>query len=125
MRFTLCKTWMCAALVACALPAAAAEPAAANDWTLAGRLGLMQFIVVPEASARDRDYYTRVIEQRCGKEETCFLRFFTNSTGATPAVPLPDAILAEPTALFQRSIKQAREQFQWSCRLQLAEANCF
>ena len=124
MRLTPRKTWMCAALVACALPAAAAAPAA-KDWTLAGRLGLMQFIVVPEASARDRDYYTRVIEQSCGKEETCFLRFFTNSTGATPAVPLPDAILAEPTALFQRSIKQAREQFQWSCRLQLAEANCF
>ncbi len=124
MRFTPRKTWMCAALIACALPAAAAAPAA-NDWTLAGRLGLMQFIVVPEASARDRDYYTRVIEQSCGKEETCFLRFFTNSTGAPPAVPLPDAILAEPTALFQRSIKQAREQFQWSCRLQLAEANCF
>lgn len=97
----------------------------AADWTLAGRLGLMQFIVVPESSARDRDYYNAVIERSCGKEETCFLRFFTNSTGATPAVPLPDAILAEPTAMFQRSIKQLREQFQWSCRLQLAEANCF
>jgi hypothetical protein len=96
-----------------------------RDWTVAGRLGLMQFIVVPEGSARDRDYYNRVIEQSCGKEETCFLRFFTNSTGATPAVPLPDAILAEPTAMFQRSVKQLREQFQWSCRLQLAEASCF
>lgn len=96
-----------------------------RDWTVAGRLGLMQFIVVPEDSARNRDYYNRVIEQSCGKEETCFLRFFTNSTGATPAVPLPDAILAEPTAMFQRSVKQLREQFQWSCRLQLAEASCF
>lgn len=119
---------LCALLCALTLSAGAnagQEPANTHDWIVAGRLGLMQFIVVPEASARDRAYYSRVIEQSCDKEETCFLRFFTNSSGAVPAVPLPDAILAEPTAMFQRSIKQAREQFQWSCRLGLAEANCF
>jgi len=119
---------LCALLCALTLSAGAKagqEPANTQDWIVAGRLGLMQFIVVPEASARDRAYYSRVIEQSCDKEETCFLRFFTNSSGAVPAVPLPDAILAEPTAMFQRSIKQAREQFQWSCRLGLAEANCF
>lgn len=122
------KRTLCALLCALTLAAGAnegQEATNAQDWIVAGRLGLMQFIVVPEASARDRGYYTRVIEQSCNKEETCFLRFFTNSRGAVPAVPLPDAILAEPTAMFQRSIKQAREQFQWSCRLGLAEANCF
>lgn len=122
------KRMLCALLGALTLSAGAnagQAPANTQDWIVAGRLGLMQFIVVPEASARDRGYYTRVIEQSCDREETCFLRFFTNSSGAVPAVPLPDAILAEPTAMFQRSIKQAREQFQWSCRLGLAEANCF
>lgn len=119
---------LCALLGALTLSAGAnagQEPANTQDWIVAGRLGLMQFIVVPEASARDRAYYSRVIEQSCDREETCFLRFFTNSSGAAPVVPLPDAILAEPTAMFQRSIKQAREQFSWSCRLGLAEANCF
>lgn len=119
---------LCALLGALTLSAGAnagQESANTQDWIVAGRLGLMQFIVVPEASARDRAYYSRVIEQSCDKEETCFLRFFTNSSGAAPVVPLPDAILAEPTAMFQRSIKQAREQFSWSCRLGLAEANCF
>jgi hypothetical protein len=122
------KRMLCALLGALTLSAGAnagQAPTNTQDWIVAGRLGLMQFIVVPEASARDRDYYNRVIEQSCDKEETCFLRFFTNSSGAVPAVPLPDAILAEPTAMFQRSIKQAREQFQWSCRLGQAEANCF
>jgi hypothetical protein len=122
------KRMLCALFCALTLSAGAnagQAPANTQDWIVAGRLGLMQFIVVPEASARDRAYYNRVIEQRCDREETCFLRFFTNSSGAVPAVPLPDAILAEPTAMFQRSIKQAREQFQWSCRLGLAEASCF
>lgn len=119
---------LCALLGALTLSAGAnagQESANTQDWIVAGRLGLMQFIVVPEASARDRAYYSRVIEQSCDREETCFLRFFTNSSGAAPVVPLPDAILAEPTAMFQRSIKQAREQFQWSCRLGLAESACF
>ncbi|WP_026224904.1 hypothetical protein [Methyloversatilis thermotolerans] len=124
MRILLAACLMTVTVGAIATTPDAAAPDV-RDWTVAGRLGLMQFIVVPEGSARDRDYYNRVIEQSCGKEETCFLRFFTNSTGATPAVPLPDAILAEPTAMFQRSVKQLREQFQWSCRLQLAEASCF
>lgn len=124
MRIPLAACLMAATVGAIANTPDATGPDA-RDWTVAGRLGLMQFIVVPEGSARDRDYYNRVIEQSCGKEETCFLRFFTNSTGATPAVPLPDAILAEPTAMFQRSVKQLREQFQWSCRLQLAEVSCF
>ena len=85
----------------------------------------MQFIVVPEASARDRAYYNRVIEQSCDKEETCFLRFFTNASGVAMSFPLPDAVLAEPTVMFQRSAKHRTEQFQWSCRLGLAESACF
>jgi len=123
------KHVIAALMLAASLPVPARAPdggkAPASDWTVAGRLGLMQFIVVPEASARDRDYYSAVIDRTCGKEETCFLRFFTNSRGVALAMPLPDAVMAEPTAMFQRSVKQAREQFQWSCRLQLAESNCF
>jgi hypothetical protein len=117
---------LCALVAALALQGAAvAEPPVA-DWQLAGRLGLLQFIVVPEASARDRAYYDRIIEDVCSDETaSCFLRFFSNSRGATLTFPLPDAVLAEPTVSFQRSAKHQREQFQWSCRLQLAESSCF
>lgn len=108
------------------LPAAAGEAPPAADWHLAGRLGLLQFIVVPEASARDRAYYDRIIETVCSDDTaSCFLRFFTNASGVAMSFPLPDAVLAEPTVMFQRSAKHRTEQFQWSCRLRLAESACF
>ena len=44
---------------------------------------------------------------------------------ARAELALPNAVLAEPTVMFQRSAKHRTEQFQWSCRLGLAEANCF
>jgi hypothetical protein len=96
-----------------------------HDWQVAGRLGLMQFIVVPEASARDGRYHRAIVDELCDREDTCFLRFFTNSTGAQMAFPLPDAIMNEPTVMFQRSAKHRREQFQWACRLDMADGNCF
>ena len=99
---------------------AAAAPA---DWQLAGSLGMLQFVVVSEARARDRALYDEAIAALC--QSTCFLRFFTNSANAPVEVPLPDAILAEPTAMYQRSAKQANEIFQWSCRLGMPGGNCF
>lgn len=108
------------------LPAAAGEAPQAADWHLAGRLGLLQFIVVPEVSARDRAYYDRIIDTVCSDDTaSCFLRFFTNASGVAMSFPLPDAVLAEPTVMFQRSAKHRTEQFQWSCRLGLAESACF
>jgi hypothetical protein len=96
------------------------------DWQLAGTLGLMQFIVVPEASARDQAYYERIIAEVCADQTaSCFLRFFTNGTGAALTFPLPDSVIAEPTVMFQRSAKHLREQFQWSCRLQISGSACF
>lgn len=118
---------MCCLLAAIVtLPAAAGEAPPAADWQLAGRLGLLQFIVVPEASARDRAYYARIIDTVCSDDTaSCFLRFFTNASGVAMSFPLPDAVLAEPTVMFQRSAKHRTEQFQWSCRLGLAESACF
>ncbi|HEX9180136.1 MAG TPA: hypothetical protein VF859_07065 [Burkholderiales bacterium] len=102
-----------------------AGPAAAEAtaWQVAGSLGMMQFVVVSESRAKDRAVYDEAITALC--QSTCFLRFFTNSTGARLAVPLPDAILAEPAAMYQRSAKQGNEIFQWSCRLGIPGGNCF
>ncbi|WP_439537426.1 hypothetical protein [Methyloversatilis sp.] len=117
---------LCALAAIVTLPAAAGEAPPAADWHLAGRLGLLQFIVVPEASARDRAYYDRIIETVCSDDTaSCFLRFFTNASGVAMSFPLPDAVLAEPTVMFQRSAKHRTEQFQWSCRLGLSESACF
>ncbi len=96
-----------------------------TDWQVAGRLGLLQFVVVSEPRARDRAFYDSIVKSLCEPDTTCFLRFFTNSKKAPVKVPLPDAILAEPTAMFQRSAKQGNAVFQWSCRTGLAAGNCF
>ncbi len=97
----------------------------APDWVEAGRLGMLQFIVVPQAHAGDEAYHKAIIKQLCPAETTCFLRFFTNSQNAPVGIPLDDRILAEPTATFQQSVKQQNQLFQWSCRLGLATPRCF
>lgn len=111
-----------AALLVCAASHAAA-PAA--TWPVAGRQGVIQVVIVPEAAARDRAAYAQQIEQLCPPQSTCFLNFHTNSRGAPLAVPLPDAIAQESTAVFRRSVKQGGEYFRWSCRMGIDAANCF
>ena len=109
--------------------ALASAPAAANapadvPWQLAGRLGLVQYFVVPVAQASDPQLYERAIAAVCPPAGSCFLRFFTNSTGAPLAVPLPDAIASEPTAIYQRSDKQQVAALRFACRLKLP-GSCF
>lgn len=103
---------------------AQAQPSSGPGWRVAGSLGLLQFVVVSGDRIRQREFYDEVIAARCPPDVTCFLRFITNSSGAPVAMPLADAILAEPAASFQRSAKQNNEVFEWSCRLGLS-GNCF
>lgn len=109
---------------ACGMPVAAAAAGPA-DWPLAGRQGIIRLVIVPQAQAGDRAAYDRQIERLCAGQETCFINFFTNSTGAAVQVPLPDAIFSEPTALLRRSAKQGVDSFRWSCRLKKPGADCF
>ncbi len=94
-------------------------------WPVAGQQGLMRFVIVPAEQARDRAAYMAQIQRLCEPDRTCFLNFYTNSSAAPLAMPLPDAIDREPTAVFRRSTKQGTEGFRWSCRLQLPEPDCF
>jgi hypothetical protein len=94
-------------------------------WPVAGQQGLMRFVIVPVEAARARPAYMKQIERLCEPDRTCFLNFYTNSSDAPVAVPLPDAIDREATAVFRRSSKQAVSSFRWSCRLQMPDANCF
>ncbi|MBQ0958975.1 hypothetical protein KAK06_08385 [Ideonella sp. 4Y11] len=97
------------------------EPA----WTVAGRQGLVRQVIVPTALAKNEAAYQRQIAQLCGADETCFLNFYTNSTGAEVALPLPDAIANEATATWRRSMKNGARLFTWSCRLQVPDRPCF
>ena len=96
-----------------------------DPWTVAGRQGVILQVIVPLEQAKDRDAYRRQIEALCQGKETCFVNFYTNSTGAPLAIPLPDAISHEATAVLRRSAKQGSEGFRWSCRLALPEPDCF
>lgn len=104
-----------------------AAPAAAADagWTVAGQQGLVRTVIVPAAQATDREAYAREIARLCEPVATCFLNFYTNTTGAAPSMPLPDAIAQEATAVFRRSAKNGTERFQWSCRMKVAPNDCF
>jgi hypothetical protein len=116
-----------AALLAWASTACAASsgPDAEAAWPVVGRQGVVRLVIVPAAAARDRDAYARQIERLCEPERTCFLNFYTNSTGAPLGVPLPDAVADEVTAVFRRSSKQMAEGLRWSCRLQVDPTDCF
>jgi len=114
-----------AALLLIAANAVAQGGADDAPWPVAGQQGLMRFVIVPADLARDRSAYVKQIQRLCEPDRTCFLNFYTNSSGAALALPLPDAIDREATAVFRRSTKQGAESFRWSCRLQLPDDNCF
>lgn len=119
-------------LIAATLALSASAPAAAPSsaaptagWQHAGRLGLVQYVVVDAAKARDRAFYDSIITASCNERPTCFLRFFTNTTSVPVTLPLPDAIAQEATAIFQRSDKRGGADFRWSCRMQQSDGTCF
>lgn len=99
--------------------------AADAAWTVAGQQGLVRYVIVPAEQARDAEAYLRQVAKLCDPERTCFLNFYTNSSGAPESVPLPDAIASEATATFRRSMKNGAERLQWSCRMKMPQQECF
>jgi len=116
---------LCAVLLSLAPGLALPQSPPVAAWEVAGRQGLIQVVIVPPAQARNRDAYARQVALLCPPTATCFINFFTNSTGMPASVPLPDAIANEPTAIFRRSAKQGAELFRWSCRMGSDAGNCF
>jgi hypothetical protein len=100
---------------------AAGEP----PWVVAGQQGLVRIVIVPAEKAADQAAYEQQIVHLCDPERTCFVNFYTNSTGATPTVPLPDAIANEATATYRRSMKNGVQIFMWSCRMKVPSRECF
>jgi hypothetical protein len=112
-------------IAACTTGWASGPAAAAEAWPVAGRQGIIRSVIVPADLAGQREAYQPQIDSLCAGAETCFINFYTNSTGAPLAVPLPDAIANEPTALLRRSAKQGVDGFRWSCRLKKPDPDCF
>jgi hypothetical protein len=123
MMFAAAAT-LIAGMLAATAPQAASE-ASTKAWPVAGQQGLVRFVIVPADQARDPAAYAHQIQALCEPERTCFLNFYTNSTGAAVVMPLPDAIDHEATAIFRRSAKQGAERLRWSCRLQQPDEGCF
>jgi hypothetical protein len=100
----------------------------AEPWPVVGAQGLMQVVIVPTDQANNAQAYRSQIARLCSPQRACFINFHTNTSGVPAALPLPDAIAAEATARFRRSIKHGGEFLQWSCRLKHQESNgdsCF
>lgn len=114
----LASTWLCSAM--------SAQPAAqATAWPVAGQQGLVRYVVVPTDQARNEAAYAQQLALLCEPERTCFVNFYTNSSGAPLAMPLPDAIEHEATAVFRQSVKRGAATLRWSCRMQIATETCF
>jgi len=108
-------------LALCAGPTAASEPA----WPVAGQQGLVRFVIVPAGKVTDEAAYQEQVVRLCEPDRTCFLNFYTNTSGAAAEVPLPEAIANEATATYRRSMKNGVQLFTWSCRLKLPGKDCF
>ena len=102
--------------------APAAEPSA---WEVAGRQGLVQMVIVPAEQAADRAAYLAQLARLCAPEQTCFVNFYTNPTGAAVQLPLPDAVDHAATARYRFSAKNGVRVFQWSCRMKQDDDECF
>jgi len=113
-------------LLLTALAALAVSPAQAQQgWPVAGRQGVVLLVIVPAAQAADAAAYQREIARLCEPERTCFLNFYGNADGLPVALPLPDAVEQQATAVYRRSAKQGAERFIWSCRLGVPGEACF
>jgi hypothetical protein len=99
--------------------------AADEAWPVAGQQGLVRVVIVPTALATDQAAYAAQVKRLCEPGATCFLNFYTNSSGATVALPLPDAIERESTAVYRRSAKQVVERLSWRCSLKMVVESCF
>lgn len=119
------RAWIATAALALAATAASTATADNARWQVVGQQGLVRMVIVPVDEARDQRLYDTAVQALCQPERTCFLNFYTNSTGATPALPLPDAIAGEATATYRFSAKNGVTVFMWSCRLKVADRECF
>jgi hypothetical protein len=108
-----------------ALAVSFSAAAADEAWTVAGQQGLVRVVIVPTALATDQAAYAAQVKRLCDPGATCFLNFYTNSTGAPVALPLPDAIERESTAVYRRSSKQVVERLSWRCSLKMVVESCF
>ena len=104
---------------------ATAFAAESDAWPVIGQQGLVRFVLVPSEQASTFTAYESQIPHLCEPERTCFLNFYTNSTGVALAMPLPDAIATEATATYRRSMKNGVQVFLWSCRLKIPGRECF
>lgn len=112
-------------LLLAAAPALAQTATTESPWPVVGRQGLVQHVIGPVEAAADEAAYERQVALLCPAEQTCFINFYTNSTQAPVAFPLPEAIAREATATYRRSMKNGVQVFTWSCRLQKPKPGCF
>lgn len=113
------------AVLLAATAVSSAATSANQGWDVVGQQGLVRFVIVPSPDAGDQAAYEREIVKLCEPERTCFLNFYTNTSGAAATVPLPDAIANEATATYRRSMKNGVQIFMWSCRMRKPAQECF
>lgn len=114
-----------ALLAAACVSASVSRAEQADPWPVIGQQGVVRLVMVPTDQAANPSAYERQIARLCEPERTCFLNFYTNSTGVALSMPLPDAIANEATATYRRSMKNGVQVLMWNCRLKVSARECF
>ena len=97
-------------LVLCVAGIATAQsPVVPQDWKLVRSVpneygGTIDFVLVPEAKQREREYYRKIADAVCGLRTTCMVNFWTDATHIPKRksgwMPVKD--LAVMTASYER-----------------------
>jgi hypothetical protein len=110
--------------------AIAQSPQAKQDWQLVRSVanysgGTIDFVLIPEAKQRDRQYYTQAADAVCGRRISCMVNFWTDPThvpdpNRNPEVKtgwIPVSDLAVMTASYERSPKYKQPVLSLACWL--------
>jgi hypothetical protein len=77
-------------LVACVVVLFFANFLYAQDWNIAGKRGMMTFVVVAKEREKEENLYKEVIEDLCKEGEFCKIMFWSNSEDVPKSWPMTD-----------------------------------
>ena len=62
----------------------------AQDWIVAGKRGIMTFVVVSKERERDESVYKEAIQSICATENYCKIMFWSNSSDVPTSWPMTE-----------------------------------
>src|SRR5262249_34405459 len=98
-----------------------------NDWEDVRSVvnpfgGTQDFVLIPEAKQRDKEYYQQVSETVCGQRNACMVNFWTDESHIPKSADMPIEDLAVQTASYERSPSYKEPVLHLACWLYPSKA---